>query len=120
MDLSRFSKQSQGQGLVLIKDALICSQASKNTALINLVGWGGGSIHWLLTKAGVQNWDASKNEGNLGAQGLVAGRQVFPLWHPFTALFSIAHRLSLHSGELVAGRPWFLSDRLVGDSPVTL
>ena len=119
MDLSRFSKQSQGQGIVLIKDALICSQAPKNTALINL-GWGGGSIHCLLTKAEVQNWDASKNEGNLGAQGLVAGRQVFQLWNPFTALFPTAHGLSLHSGELAAGSPWFLSDRLVGDSPVTL
>ena len=52
LDLSRFSKHSQGQGIVLIKDALICSQALKNTALINL-GWGGGSIHWLSNKAGV-------------------------------------------------------------------
>ena len=82
------------------------------------MGW--GEYYCLLTKAEVQNWDASKNESNLGAQGLVAGRQVFQLWNPFTALFPTAHGLSLRSGELAAGSPWFLSNRLVGDSPVTL
>ena len=50
----------------------------------------------------------------------MAGRQVFQLWHPLTALFSIAHGLSLHSGELAVDSPWFLSDRLVGDSPDTV